>query len=154
MKANWLIQKFRSPGKLFWLNLKNYPISRSRKKHVFDLFVILTFDFISCPKFFQCIFPFDHEKIKDVCSVFRNFPHLLCMPSLEFISFPHHFFHCTIRFCDFFVSPVTRIYPSPPLLLHVIIGVHQFYVFMPWFYHWISISFPNLFVSFQIRFYQ
>ena len=142
---------------------------------------IISFGFISWPKFSQSISPVDHYSLS---SVHKSSPNLLVhiitgfhqffppiswvhhdvssvlvvrsfIVFLDFISLPHQSLHCTIHFHQFSPNYLSLDFIRfPQLLVHLIIGVHHVCPSIPWFYHEISISFPHLFVHFLTRFHQ
>ena len=114
--------------KRIWSVIQIYLISLSHKKNMFPTYLfIISFGFISCPKFSQSISPVDHYSLS---SVLQSFPNLLVhviigfhqffppvswvhhdvssvlvvrsfIVFLDFISLPHQSLHCTIHFHQF-----------------------------------------------------
>jgi hypothetical protein len=132
-----------------------------KRRNVFPIYLfMLSFGFISCPKFSQSISPVDHYSFS---SVLRSFPNLLVhvimgfhqffppiswvyhdvswvlvarsfIVSLNLISLPHISLHCTIHF-----------HPFSPTYLWFLTLVTRFYPFSPTtcsFYHWGSPVLP------------
>ena len=113
--------------KRIWSVIQIYLISLSQKKHVPTYLFIISFGFISCPKFSQSISPVDHYSLSSVLQSFPNLlvhviigfhqfcPRISCVNhdvswvlvvrsfivSLDFINLPHQSLHCTIHFHQF-----------------------------------------------------
>ena len=73
-----------------------------KKRNMFPTYLfILSFGFISCPKFSQSFSPVDHYSFS---SVLQNFPNLLVHVIIGFHQFSHRFLEFIMMFHPFWLS--------------------------------------------------